>query len=77
MANLSNLKLTLTTDRKLISIESDDFRIKLNGNTNSDYAAMLKPLGVVVTFVSEAQDVVLSKVEPYDDVVDGRTATTQ
>lgn len=48
MANLNNLTLTVTQDRKLVAIESDDFRVKLNGQTNQEYVSIFKALGITL-----------------------------
>lgn len=57
--SLSNLKITLNNNRVIKQIEADDFRIKVNGGTNTDYIQVLKPLGVVLVFEAEPQDVVV------------------
>lgn len=53
---LTNIKLTLTADRKLLSVECDDFRVKLNGNTNDVYKRLFKEFGIELVFVAELSE---------------------
>lgn len=48
--SLSNLRITCDANRKLIAVETDDFRIKLNGKGNGEYASILKALGIQLVF---------------------------
>lgn len=40
------MKITLTTDRKIVKIEGEDFALTLNGKTNAEYSKILAALGV-------------------------------
>lgn len=53
MSLSDTIKLTLTSQRKLLAIENDSFRIRLNGKHNTDYASILKLLGVTLVFQDE------------------------
>lgn len=53
---MADIKITLTSQRKLLAIESDNFRITLNGKTNAEYAAAFKVFGVVLQFENEVED---------------------
>ena len=47
------IKLTLTAERKLLSIEMENFQINFNGLENVAYKAALKPLGIELEFEIE------------------------
>jgi hypothetical protein len=49
------ITLTLTSDRKLISIETTNLRVRLNGLTNADYKQMLGAAGIELRF-EESQE---------------------
>jgi len=49
-------KLTLTADRKLTAISMDNFQINFNGLENTAYKAALAPLGVVLEFVADSEN---------------------
>lgn len=44
------ITLTLTSDRKLVSIETPNLRVRLNGLTNADYKTMLGAAGIELRF---------------------------
>jgi hypothetical protein len=46
------MKIVIDKDRKLVRLESDEFMIKFNGKSNSDYKVILKPLGIDLVFES-------------------------
>jgi hypothetical protein len=51
MTELSDkITLTLTSDRKLVSIETTNLRVRLNGLTNTDYKTMLGAAGIELRF---------------------------
>lgn len=57
MSLSDTIKLTLTSQRKLLAIENDNFRIRLNGKHNTDYASILKLLGVTLVFQDEDKSI--------------------
>lgn len=40
------MKIIIDKDRRLIRIEAEDFMLRLNGKSNSDYKTILKSLGI-------------------------------
>jgi len=50
------MKIRMTKDRKILAIETDEFTIKLNGKSNKDYTAVLKPLGIHLEFMDELSE---------------------
>lgn len=44
------MKIKLTKDRKVLAIETDEFTLQFNGKPNRDYAAVLRPLGILLEF---------------------------
>jgi hypothetical protein len=47
------IRITLTADRKLLAIETEAFRIKLNGKSNNDYKRMLDAFDIKLEFTEE------------------------
>jgi hypothetical protein len=48
---MTDIRITLTAQRKITAIETDEFRVKLNGRTNAEYKDMLKGMGIVLVFL--------------------------
>lgn len=51
----TSMKITLTAERKVLRIETDEFSVKLNGKDNLVYRDMLAPLGIELRFEDEEE----------------------
>lgn len=75
-------EITLTGDRRIRKIETDEFTLVLNGKENTDYKAILAPLGIDLQFVEDPApsqpEVVKGKVNVADIpiIVDGKEEGT-
>lgn len=49
----TNLKITMTADRKILRIETDELALKFNGKSNTAYRDMLAPMGIELRFEDE------------------------
>lgn len=53
------MKLTLTTDRKLVKVGGADFSLTINGKSNTEYGKILAALGVEVEWVEQPKDPII------------------